>query len=218
MVTDMTSSAMSRGELRRSSILDASIRVIAAEGVRAVTHRRVAAEADASVGLITYYFDTTDALIAATLDAVGSEEAKHLHALEERITSSGGDITKITELLVAEVRERSQGRRDLVLAGLALTLEIPRLTIDRVGFGNWENASEQVCEAILVALGHAPEQELIDFLEAALDGLYMFAVISKFPERVVDATRVGLAQLFRALGSPEATLSWPAEGEAGKES
>jgi DNA-binding transcriptional regulator YbjK len=52
-----------RAEQRRLGILDATLRVIAAGGVDAVTHRRVAAEAGVSLGATTYYFKSRDEMV-----------------------------------------------------------------------------------------------------------------------------------------------------------
>jgi DNA-binding transcriptional regulator YbjK len=196
---------MSRGELRRSSILDATLRVIALEGVRAVTHRRVATEAGASVGLITYHFSSTDALISATLDALAADEAEQMTQLRDRILTVPGDVDALTEILVAEVAERAGARRDRALAGYALTLEIPRLTIDRLLFDAWETSAEDAYAALLTALGREPERPMVEFLESTMDGLFLFATISREPEAVSTAARAGLGQLLGSLVRADAT-------------
>jgi AcrR family transcriptional regulator len=57
-----------RGESTRRKLLDATLRVIARDGVRAVTHRAVAREAGLSVSLTTYYFvDLYDLIASAFL-------------------------------------------------------------------------------------------------------------------------------------------------------
>jgi DNA-binding transcriptional regulator YbjK len=48
-----------RGEARRTAIVDAALRLVARGGPRAVTHRAVAAEADVPLAATTYYFATT---------------------------------------------------------------------------------------------------------------------------------------------------------------
>lgn len=181
------------------------MRVLAAEGVRAVTHRAVATEAGASVGLITYHFSTTQALIAATLDALAAEEAKQMAELRDRIIAVPGDVEALTEILVAEVAARAGERRDRALAGHVLTLEIPRMSIDRLGFDEWESAAEDAYAALLTALGRQPERSLVDFLEAALDGLFLYAMISREPETVTVAARAGLRLLLGSLSHSDAT-------------
>jgi DNA-binding transcriptional regulator YbjK len=80
-----TSDPTTSAEQRRRAILEATLRVIAAEGVEVVTHRRVAAEAAVPLGSTTYYFDSRDGLVReafrhyvartlAALQALGSEQ------------------------------------------------------------------------------------------------------------------------------------------------
>ncbi len=57
------SPTLPRGEKRRRSILEATLRVIASGGVEAVTHRRVAAEAGVSRGTTTYHFASRDEIV-----------------------------------------------------------------------------------------------------------------------------------------------------------
>lgn len=53
-------------EQRRQAILDAALRIIVRDGVRAVRHRAVAAEADVPLSATTYYFKDIDDLITDT--------------------------------------------------------------------------------------------------------------------------------------------------------
>lgn len=84
---DRESAPPTSAEQRRRAILDATLRVIAADGVEVVTHRRVAAEAGVPLGSTTYYFDSRDALVRAAfrhyvartlaaLTALGSAQPK----------------------------------------------------------------------------------------------------------------------------------------------
>ena len=56
-------------------ILDATIVVLAREGVAGVSMRAVAREADVSVGLANYYFENKTALIGAALVRIGDQDA-----------------------------------------------------------------------------------------------------------------------------------------------
>jgi DNA-binding transcriptional regulator YbjK len=53
-----------RGEQTRQKILDATLSVIAREGVRATTHRAIAKEAGVQLSLTTYYFRDLNELIS----------------------------------------------------------------------------------------------------------------------------------------------------------
>jgi DNA-binding transcriptional regulator YbjK len=53
-----------RGEQTRQRILEATLRVIARDGVRGTTHRAIAKEADVQLSLTTYYFRDLNELIS----------------------------------------------------------------------------------------------------------------------------------------------------------
>ncbi|MFF8471863.1 TetR/AcrR family transcriptional regulator [Streptomyces griseus] len=52
---------------RRERIVDAALRVIAADGIAGLSHRTVAAEADVPLGSTTYHFGSLDELLVAAL-------------------------------------------------------------------------------------------------------------------------------------------------------
>jgi AcrR family transcriptional regulator len=56
-------------------ILDATLAVLARDGVAGVSMRAVAREADVAVGLANYYFENKTALISAALRRVGEQDA-----------------------------------------------------------------------------------------------------------------------------------------------
>ncbi|TVQ39191.1 MAG: TetR family transcriptional regulator [Wenzhouxiangella sp.] len=57
-----------RGQRTRQAILDATLEVIAEGGVRAVTHRAVAARADVNLSLTTYYFNDIFDMVSSAFD------------------------------------------------------------------------------------------------------------------------------------------------------
>jgi DNA-binding transcriptional regulator YbjK len=58
---------------RRSRILEATLDVIRADGISAVSYRGVAAHAEVPLGSMTYYFPTLEGLILSALDSTRSE-------------------------------------------------------------------------------------------------------------------------------------------------
>ncbi|MFC7620220.1 TetR/AcrR family transcriptional regulator [Microlunatus sp. GCM10028923] len=58
---------------RGAHILDAAVRLIAADGLAGLSIRTVAAEAGVSLAQVQYYFGTKDALIEAAFDHAGAE-------------------------------------------------------------------------------------------------------------------------------------------------
>ena len=59
-----------RGEQTRRKILDATLRVIASEGVRGATHRAIAREAGVQLSLTTYYFRDLNELISLAFESL----------------------------------------------------------------------------------------------------------------------------------------------------
>ncbi|MCA6289296.1 MAG: TetR family transcriptional regulator C-terminal domain-containing protein, partial [Phenylobacterium sp.] len=54
-------------DARKRELLDASLVLVASEGIEAATLRRLARAADCTTGAITYYFEGRDALLVAML-------------------------------------------------------------------------------------------------------------------------------------------------------
>ncbi len=63
-------------------ILDATIAVLAREGVAGVSMRAVAREADVAVGLASYYFDNKTALVCAALRRIGDQDMELVTAVD----------------------------------------------------------------------------------------------------------------------------------------
>lgn len=84
-------SRRARGEQTRLKILEATLRVIADNGLAAVTHRAVAKEAEVSLSLTTYYFKDLQELL---LEAF----AYHKNILHDEIVLKvGGVLTKVAQ-------------------------------------------------------------------------------------------------------------------------
>lgn len=106
-------------EGRRRVILDAALRVVAAGGIDAVTHRRVAAEAGVALGSTTYYFGSRDEIL---LEAFRHYIARHnamVAALAEQFPR--GDLASFVDLLVASTRRQFEDSA-MVLAEYELIL------------------------------------------------------------------------------------------------
>lgn len=134
-----------RSEQRRQAILDAAMRIIVREGVRAVRHRAVAAEADVPLSATTYYFKDINDLITDTFTLFVERSAAAMAAfwdgtedlLRERVAKVDGSVDSRRELAdyiaamaVEYVRQQVQERREHLLAERAFQQEAllnPRL-------------------------------------------------------------------------------------------
>ncbi len=68
-------------------LMEATLRVIGRIGIEAVTHRAVAAEAGVSVGAISHYFESRDALVESALRFAVERELGRLRALSIELQS-----------------------------------------------------------------------------------------------------------------------------------
>jgi len=82
-----------RGEETRGELLDAVRRLVAREGVDAVTHRTVAAEAGVAKTSVAYHFATLDGLLAAAL-------AQQTDELVAAVPAVGADLHWLAGRLV----------------------------------------------------------------------------------------------------------------------
>ena len=135
----------SRSEQRRQAILDAAMRLIVRDGVRAVRHRAVAAEAQVPLSATTYYFKDIDDLITDTFALFVERNAEALSAFWSSVEGDlqemaavladdpgarGSLVERIVELAVQYVQVQLTERREHLLAEQAFRQEAllnPRL-------------------------------------------------------------------------------------------
>ncbi|VTP96056.1 transcriptional regulator [Pseudomonas aeruginosa] len=132
-------------EQRRQAILDAAMRLIVRDGVRAVRHRAVAAEAQVPLSATTYYFKDIDDLITDTFALFVERNAEALSAFWSSVEGDlqemaavladdpgarGSLVERIVELAVQYVQVQLTERREHLLAEQAFRQEAllnPRL-------------------------------------------------------------------------------------------
>jgi len=76
---------------RRTRIIDAALRVIAADGIAGLSHRTVAAEADVPLGSTTYHFGSLDELLTAALRRSNENFAQALRDSDAFAAPPNGD-------------------------------------------------------------------------------------------------------------------------------
>ncbi|MFE7458646.1 TetR/AcrR family transcriptional regulator [Streptomyces sp. NPDC057554] len=115
---------------RRTRIIDAALRVIVADGIAGLSHRRVAAEADVPLGSTTYHFGSLDELLTAALRRSNENFARALRdsevcaggAPEAKGASSGAgladELTRVLEEWFAGERGAIELEYELYLAAL----------------------------------------------------------------------------------------------------
>lgn len=119
-----------KGERRRQQVLRAAAGVLMAEGLRALTHRRVAQAAGVPLGTTTYYFTSRGDLLRATVGVLIEDERERRAGVQVRDLSAPSVARALVELLLppgpaspreqaAVVYERmAEGLRDPAIRGL----------------------------------------------------------------------------------------------------
>ena len=107
-MTEVTDGRRLKGERRRRAIVDAALRLVAREGVGAVTHRNVAREAGVPPASIAYYFDGIDDLLVASLLDGCEGLVEQIVAVREEVTDNAQWPRAVAELLVRMIRDHRE--------------------------------------------------------------------------------------------------------------
>lgn len=144
----------------RARILHATLRVIAAGGIGAVSNRRVAAEAGVALGSLTYHFPSQTDLLRESLLLYAAEEVARLEGLAAELregTSGDGVSAEQAAAVVEQVAARDAGRPEEI-AELELHLHASRDPALHEASSRCFAAYESFATAALSALG-VPEPE-----------------------------------------------------------
>lgn len=184
-MTAATDGRRAKGERRRRAIVDATLRVIARDGVSAISHRNVAREAGVAPASIAYYFDGIDELLVATLLESVDQLIAELDRLREGEPDGARWPRLVAELLASLVREH----RERTLAEYELYLLAARRPALRPAARRW----------IEVAAGYVDDGDppALRALLAAIDGLLMQGLIADEPP-TADDLEPSLRHLMRS--------------------
>lgn len=125
---------------RRDRIAEAAITVALQNGIDAVTHRSVAAEADVPLGSTTYYFRTIDDLLSAAMEKAAQRSVAHF----KNWAASLSDATDLTAELSRYVATMlGEERTSSVVESRLYALANARPALRGVALG-WDRALAEV--------------------------------------------------------------------------
>jgi TetR/AcrR family transcriptional regulator, regulator of biofilm formation and stress response len=153
----MPDGRLAKGAARRRALLAATLRLVARDGVAAVSQRAVAAEADVPPSAVLYYFPTVDDLLVTTLREVNDRYCAEL-AEVSTVEALAGHLSSLDPASL--------------LAEYELWLMAARRPDLRAELTRWT----ETVDALAARL--APERA--ETLAATLDGLYVRAVTGPF--------------------------------------
>lgn len=159
-----------RGAARREALLDATVRLLAREGARAVTHRAVATEAGTTHGAPRYYFATRDELLDEALRRIADQQ---VHAVEALLAEpSPTQPRERAKRLAAFVAGMVSADPDATIARYELFVEASRRPHLRPSLEAWGAAYTKLFAAELTAGAAEPERDA-ELLLNLLNGLLL---------------------------------------------
>lgn len=114
-----TDGRRARSEASRAAILAGAVTIVARDGVAALTHRSVAAEAGVSPALVTYHFSTVAQLLQSALTFAAGRVGDALQALLPPPEDAGevpAMAAELAGLLVTDLRSETLAVFGLMLA------------------------------------------------------------------------------------------------------
>ena len=161
---------------RRQLLVDAAIQVVAAQGLRGLTHRAVDREAGLPEGSCSAYLRTRHAMISALGLHVASRLTADVRGLSVELAGCAGDHERAVERTSA-LFLRWLDARELLVAKLELTMEATRDPGLAEVFATWRRELVDVVDGILGTAGHPHSTSSSATLVAALDGVLMGALL-----------------------------------------
>ncbi|MGW4094447.1 TetR/AcrR family transcriptional regulator [Nocardia sp. NPDC004750] len=159
-----------KGERRKQELIDATLRVVARDGLAGVSHRTVSREAGQPATAAAYYFAGIDDLLNAALTACMDQDAERMRRLAEAADGGADSLRTLAELM-AEVAARP----DRLLAEYELYLLAAR---DRALRGPTHRWMAAVAD---FARRYTADPNLVDVVVGAVDGLLLQALLIDTP-------------------------------------
>ena len=177
----------------RDAIIGATVRIVAREGVAAVTHRRVAAEADVALSSTTWHYATKADILEAALVWTAEHEVAGIAAIADRLGTF--DVHTWADELADWLLEQVGAEREVTVALYRLQAEL--LGTDRAlaVHREWARGLRALGDHVL---GEASAID-VRLVIAALDGLRISALASGDVD-AEDLRRAVRRQLEALLG------------------
>lgn len=161
--------------VRQERLLAAAVRVVAAGGLRGLTHRAVDAQADLPQGTCSAYMRTRLALLTRLTEYVAAQFSEDIAALTGRIEEHVGVEGYAVSQTVAMLRSWLDAP-DLLLVRMELSIEGARQPAVAEIFAHQSRQLVAVVEHAMDAAGHEHGRTRAVTLIAAIDGVLLRAL------------------------------------------
>jgi TetR/AcrR family transcriptional regulator, regulator of biofilm formation and stress response len=163
--------ARSSAEAKRVQILEAALRVVAEGGPDAITFRRVAADAEVPLGLLTYHFDSREDLLRQAFRLYLSEAVAFMSGIEDE--KSPHTPESVVDMVLEITRREFSDDPAMVRVEYELILYAARDSVLAREFNAYERWMETKLAASLETLG---AQRPIDAARTMIDVVRGFEI------------------------------------------
>ena len=180
----------------REAIVAATVRIVAREGVAAVTHRRLAAEAGVSLSSTTWHFAAKADILEAALRWTARQEVERISAIADRLAGDF-DPAAWADELADWLHEQVTGERDVAVALYRLQIELLGSPGAREVHREWGRSLRALGDRVLERSATLTPELDVWLVVAALDGLRLSVLSSG--EAETDWLRPAVQRQLRAL-------------------
>jgi len=170
-VSAPTGTRAEASERVREAIVAATVRVVAREGVPAVTHRRLAAEAGVSLSSTTWHFAAKADILEAALHWTARREVARIEDIADRLGGTGFDAAAWAQELSDWLLEQVSGEREVAVAMYRLKIEMLGTPGAREVHREWGRGLRALGDRVLEHSSTLTPDLDIRLVVAALDGL-----------------------------------------------
>ncbi|WGX99411.1 TetR/AcrR family transcriptional regulator [Nocardioides sp. L-11A] len=185
---------MARGVARREALLDAAIRLVARDGVGALTHRSVAAEAGTTHGNARYYFGTLDQLLDEALRRLATRQIEEVRAVFSELPDV--DVSRRIDRLTSYLMGALTDDRDAAIARYELFLAVARRPGLRASLDAWGTTQRAAFAGELRGAGVADAEAAAADLLTAVNGLVLEHLALPVENFVTTRLRPLVARFF----------------------
>lgn len=176
---------MAKNDLRRRTIADAGLTVLARDGSRGLTHRAIDKAAGFPLGTTSNYFRSREALIAGLVARIGERLSPTPADLTRR--SAGTPSPALFADYLRDIVRRLTDDRDVAIALFELRLESTRRPEVAAVLGAWLRAGFDGDVDFNEAAGLPGGRREIALFHYAIDGLLLDRLTTPIdPERTTD--------------------------------
>ncbi|MFJ9923578.1 TetR/AcrR family transcriptional regulator [Streptomyces rubiginosohelvolus] len=175
MTTSPTDGRLLKGELRRQELIEATLQVVAREGVAGVSHRAVAREANQPATAAAYYFKSIDDLLTAALTLCMDQDAERMRRLAANADGSPEGLAALAELLA-----NVMGGPGRLLAEYELYLLAARRPELRTSTGRWLEALAGYAQC------YTDDPVRVKTFTSVVDGLLLQGLLTDTPPTAAE--------------------------------